>query len=174
MVCSFQAGVELPSTILPNQHSLDHYVTGDEAEWISLLHRCGFSMFTGERAATALAREVVQFLLPQGGVFAYDGQQLVACAAACARPEFAPNAVLMYVGVLPDYRGAGLGAAVVAEVLAVARRSGFPGVTLLTDDDRLAAIRTYLRVGFVPDAASDPAAKKRWKRVMNQLASAHR
>ena len=76
---------------------------------------------------------------------------LWAVRAACFRKAFAPYAVLMYVVVLDEYRRLGLGAACTHEVIEAARSAGYPGIILHTDARRLAAIKLYLRLGFVPD-----------------------
>jgi mycothiol synthase len=169
MIYRFGGGEELSPPVLPRGYRLGCYAAGAENDWISLLGACGFSMFSTDGSTAALEREILQGLLPGGGIFAYAGDKLVACASACSRPEFAPNAVLMYVGVLPEHRRHGLGTAVTAGVLAVSRRAGYPGLTLLTDETRIPAIRTYLRLGFVPDESVDNTTRRRWERVLRMV-----
>ena len=54
------------------------------------------------------------------------------------------------VAVVPAHRGKGLGCAVTLAVRHKLRDEGLCAAELLTDDHRLAAIKTYLDVGFEP------------------------
>jgi len=77
---------------------------------------------------------------------------------------------LHYIAVHPDWRGKGLAKPLIAAVLqrhgALGR--GSLGCFLTTDDHRLAAINTYVRMGFRPVLWSDDAAE-RWHKVMGLL-----
>lgn len=74
-----------------------------------------------------------------------------------------------WVGVRPSARGLALGEIVSHRVLCEAIARSRSCVYLTTDDFRLPAIRTYLRLGFQPDCrhASDAA---RWEAVEAELA----
>jgi len=159
---------EYETASLPSGYRLGQFVEGAENEWIALLKACGFSMFSGRDAVANLKQEVLHTLLPAGGVFVYAGNALVACAAACARKEFSPNAVVMYVGVLPAHRRKGLGTAVLKGVLSTTQRAGFPGLTLLTDETRIPAISAYLRLGFRPDSVEKDM-QLCWERILRQM-----
>jgi ribosomal protein S18 acetylase RimI-like enzyme len=65
---------------------------------------------------------------------------------------------------LSEHRGQGLGRLVSLAALHYLRDHGFPCAILHTDDWRLAAIRSYLGLGFVPAYVDDPAASHvvRW------------
>lgn len=52
--------------------------------------------------------------------------------------------------VAPDRRGAGIGSALVRDVVAAARKLGCLRLTLLTDDVNVGARRLYARAGFAP------------------------
>ncbi|RYG24289.1 GNAT family N-acetyltransferase [bacterium] len=77
---------------------------------------------------------------------------------------------LHWVGALPSEKGKGLGEIVSRRVLQEAVERGGSGVYLSTDDFRLPAIRTYLRLGFEPDLC-DASHPERWAAVMASLGS---
>ncbi len=84
-----------------------------------------------------------------------DGQ-LTALCFATRREEVDPSwGQLDYVCVRPGHRGAGLGLRVCAAVLQSQRRRGYLNSTLTTlrvtaENLQLAAIKTYLSLGFLP------------------------
>ena len=68
----------------------------------------------------------------------------------------------------PEHSGRGLGYAVCCAVLQRYRDAGYRRVYLRTDDFRLAAIKIYLKLGFVPFLFADGMAE-RWKTVCEEL-----
>ncbi len=84
------------------------------------------------------------------------GGQLTALCFATRREDVDPPwGQLDYVCVRPGHRGAGLGFRVCAAVLQYQYRRGYPESTLTTlrvtpDNLQLAAIKTYLSLGFLP------------------------
>jgi mycothiol synthase len=150
----------------PSPYRLVGHSPGSEPAWAALLSESGeFGEWTVER----LRQEMLANLLPEGGAFVECDGRLVACASACAFPAFEPDSVLMYVVTLREHRGSGLGRLVTAAVMEAARRGGYPGIVLQTDVDRLAAIRTYLRLGFVPVLDVDASMPSRWDAIMGRL-----
>ena len=92
------------------------------------------------------------------------GGELVASCFATQRAEFCPAwGVLDYVCVRPGHRGKDLGFGVCVSVLRYFRSRGYKAVSLLTldvtaDNRRLAAIKTYLKLGFLPEQTEENAA----------------
>jgi len=74
-----------------------------------------------------------------------------------------------WVGVSPSARGLGLGEIVSRQVLEEAVDHGRSQVFLTTDDPRIAAIRTYDRLGFVPDKWH-PSHEERWAKIRASMA----
>jgi len=72
------------------------------------------------------------------------------------------------VGARSSERGRRLGEVVTRRVLVHFADSGLDQAVLETDDFRLPAVRTYLRLGFVPEprVAGDPI---RWSKVLRKL-----
>jgi mycothiol synthase len=92
-----------------------------------------------------------------------------ATASAYRLDAYGPNAgCLHYVGVCPAHVGRRLGYAVSLAVLHKFRSEGLQMAVLQTDDFRLAAVKTYLRLGFSPLIVheSQPA---RWHAVFARL-----
>ncbi len=52
------------------------------------------------------------------------------------------------ISVEPDYRGEGIGRALIEHAIAWAKEKGFPGLMLETQDNNVAACRLYARCGF--------------------------
>jgi mycothiol synthase len=94
---------------------------------------------------------------------------VVATAAARRLPDRYPDAgYVHYVGARSSERGKRLGEAVTRRVLAHFAADGLHQAVLETDDFRLPAIWTYLRLGFVPEPRV-PGDVVRWSRVLSNL-----
>jgi mycothiol synthase len=97
---------------------------------------------------------------------------VIATAAARRMPDRYPDAgYLHYVGARSSERGRRLGEVVTRQVLVHFADAGLNQAVLETDDFRLPAVRTYLRLGFVPEprAAGD---QLRWSKVLRNLTRA--
>jgi len=97
--------------------------------------------------------------------------EIVGTASARVLPETYPDSgYLHYVAVRPTERGRHLGAAVTMTVLAHFLSQQLTVAVLETDDFRLPAIRTYLRLGFVPEYRQ-PEDELRWSLVLRSVLS---
>lgn len=91
-----------------------------------------------------------------------DGDGLLAVASERLMPDTYPDAgYVHYVGVAKRARGLGLGAIVTARCMTGFAARGLSTAVLETDDFRLPAVVTYLRLGYVPTYRS-PAEQKAW------------
>jgi mycothiol synthase len=157
---------QLAPVNLPAPYELLRYAPGDESRWLELLEASGeFGAWTPRR----LSEEVLATLLPGGGLLLAHEGRLVGTASACFLEEYQPHAMLMYVTVRPDHRGKGLGQALVWETLRVCHRQGFPGMLLHTDDHRIPAVRSYFKLGFLPEQGTGAAGERRWSRVLSKV-----
>ena len=116
------------------------------------------------------ADRVVRDLGPAQGVDASyvvrDQGRVVAVASARHLPEVFPGSgYLHYVAADASQSGRGLGAVVTKAVLRHFLDEGVGSAILETDDFRLPAIRTYLKLGFVPEYRHDED-QVRWSRVL--------
>jgi mycothiol synthase len=97
---------------------------------------------------------------------------VVATASARLLPDRYPGAgYVHYVGARVSERGRRLGEVVTRRVLVHFAAAGLDQAVLETDDFRLPAIRTYLRLGFVPEPRT-PGDARRWSKVLRKLARA--
>jgi mycothiol synthase len=91
--------------------------------------------------------------------------EIVATASYQVQTSPDPDAGWVHwVGVSPAARGLGLGEIVSRRVLEEAVERGRSQAFLATDDPRIAAIRTYDRLGFVPDMWHS-SHEERWAKI---------
>jgi GNAT superfamily N-acetyltransferase len=153
----------LHASVIPAPYRLVHYAAGDEERWLELLNATNeFGVWDQKR----LSHELLSTLLADGGIFVAYEDRLVGCASACLMPEYKPYAILMYVTLLPEHRGKGLGQALVWETMRVAQCEKFPGLLLHTEAHRYAAVRTYFQLGFLPQVGEETAGKRVWSNVL--------
>jgi mycothiol synthase len=100
------------------------------------------------------------------------GGTAYACASAKRHPDFDGVGYVHYVAALPKAPVRGLGFQVTLAVLHEFARWGCPGAVLHTDDFRLPAIVTYLRLGFQPDLWHE-SHPDRWTTIQNILGKAY-
>lgn len=68
----------------------------------------------------------------------------------------------------PKHSGMGLGIAVSSAVTERLLDAGYRNIQLFTEDSRLPAIKSYLRLGYVPSVYEDGMIE-RWKEICNRL-----
>ncbi|MHB8294617.1 MAG: GNAT family N-acetyltransferase [Acidimicrobiales bacterium] len=99
---------------------------------------------------------------------------LVGTASARLLPDAYPGAgYLHWVGVSSNARRSGLGRLLSERVLAHFQRLGLERAVLETDDERLPAIRVYLKLGFVPSYRNDDD-ELRWSHVLPEVLGSRR
>lgn len=164
----FDALDTLPDLALSPQYQVRSFQPGDEGLWIALLQENGeLGHWDGERAGKVFVaengrvwRESIHFIM--------EGSKAVATACVQVHNLHPNLPELGWVAAAPDYRGKGLGWAACMAVLHFMRDRGYDRCFLKTNDKRLPAIKTYLRLGFTPDMshASYPA---RWEEIRASL-----
>ena len=99
------------------------------------------------------------------------GDLLVATASARLMPEHYPGSgYLHWVGADPTHHGKGLGMLVNLRVLQHFQEAGLRDAVLETQDFRVAAVRSYLRIGFVPEYHyGDAGETLRWARLLPRI-----
>ncbi len=154
----------IPAADLPAPFHLERYVKGDEERWLELLNSTGAELGWWDRKR--LEKQTLSVLLPEGGIFVIREGKLAGCVSACLIDEFRPSATPMYMTVLPEYRGLGLGQALFQETLRVSQHQKIPGMVLNTQNKRLLGIRIYLKSGFRPQLGSGVAGRRQWSQVL--------
>lgn len=154
-----------PPALLPN-YELRLYRPGDASALAQVLGRAFDDPdWTADRINRALidAADVAQTL-----VIACQGLPVATASAQLLPQQFPGSGCVHWVAVDPGHQGARLGYAVSLAVLHVFVGLGCRDAVLFTDDHRLAAIKTYLALGFVPRMA-DESHPARWSAVESQL-----
>ena len=91
-----------------------------------------------------------------------------ATAETTDMPEHPEVGVLGWVMTHPDFRGHHLGRSVSVGAMHKLYAAGYRAFSLLTDDFRLAAVKTYLFLGWKPYLYQDDMAS-RWRAISEQL-----
>ena len=156
-----------PEVPLAAGYELRTFRPGDEEAYIRLMERAGFDGWTVERLAASMRP-----VLPGG--FIVIVHTATGALVVTARSEHKPRddypfgGAIGWVAADPDHRGKGLGAAATAAATARLIQASYRNIYLLTDDWRLPAIKTYLRLGYVP-RLFQPDILGRWREVCEKL-----
>jgi mycothiol synthase len=161
----------LPELLVPDGYALRALTSDDWYPWTQLMMENGeLGEWTIERSAPLF--EAGSPLLLDGSFFATWHGEPVATAQLNrhANPPYAPELELGWVAASLRHRRHGLGYAVCLAVLRYAAAAGYRTIFLRTDDHRLPAIHTYLKLGFEP-WLFDSTAPERWRSVRERLGS---
>ena len=154
---------------LPSGYILRAYEPDDLSALATLLTRAFGDPWDEERVRRVLidAPDVEETY-----VIAHQ-DRLAATASARVMPDvYAGSGYLHWVGADPDYQGKGLGTLVSIRVLQHFRDTGLRDAVLETQTYRIPAVRTYLRLGFVPEYHyGDPGEQLRWARLLPRVLS---
>lgn len=158
---------QLPIADVPSGYRLRTYQPGDEPSFFHVMSLAGF-----ERWDMTTLLPWLQKILPEGWfVVEHEASgQLVATAMAVHNPNpyYPFGGELGWVAAHPGHTGQGLGMVVCAAVTARLLRGFYSHIYLHTDDERLPAIKTYLKLGYRPVLlTADMAA--RWEIVCGQV-----
>lgn len=157
-----------PAWQVPKGYRLRVYRAEDQAGYFRLMERAGYPGWTADGLASWLNRVV-----PDGILLLTEAASGALAATAMGVHNPSPlhpfGGTLSCVAADPDYHGHGLGRVVSAAVTERLLRGGYTDIYLQTDDWRLAAIKTYLRLGWVPFLFQDDM-PERWEAVCARLA----
>ena len=158
---------ELPPVSLPNGYALRTYQPGDDGDFIRLMQSAGFESWNEESRRGAL-----RAALPEG-IFLIVHEQTGALAATTMAthnpaPHHPSGGELGWVAAHPDHQGKALGMAACVATMRRYVSAGYTRIYLKTDDWRLAAIKTYLKLGFIPFLFL-PDMEGRWRDVCEKL-----
>jgi GNAT superfamily N-acetyltransferase/predicted TIM-barrel fold metal-dependent hydrolase len=156
-----------PTWTMPEGYSLRTFRTGDEEAYISLMKLAGFNYWGPDHLKT-----VLRTALPEGLFFiVHDAtQKIVATTVATHNPTplHPSGGELGWVAGDPEHKGKGLGYITCAAVTRRYLDAGYRDIYLLTDDHRLPAIKTYLKLGWIPYLYL-PEMPGRWEKICAQL-----
>ncbi|HZO90601.1 MAG TPA: GNAT family N-acetyltransferase [Chthonomonadaceae bacterium] len=158
-----------PIPPLPPGYTLREYQPGD-LEGLAALMRKAFEdpQWTPEKVRQALinAPDVVKTF-----VIDYQGIPVATASARLLPDQYPGSGYVHWVAADPDHRGQRLGYAVTLAVLHEFVRRGCKDAVLETDDHRLAAIKTYQNLGFVPEHRHE-SHPERWAEIIARLLAA--
>jgi len=158
-----------PLPELPEGFDLREYGEGDLDALATVLQ----SAFANEnwtpqqvRAKLVDAPDVTKTL-----VIAREGRPVATTSVRVLPDRFPGSGYVHWVAVDPAYQGQKLGYAIVLAALYEFRRMGLDDAVLETDDDRLAAIKTYQNLGFRPEHRN-ALHIERWAKITSDLLAA--
>ena len=158
-----QLFMRLPSLALsyPTNDPTEEATPGDATAIAAVLSQAFDEPWDAERVRHELGPDGgvdVSYVVKENGV-------VVAVASARHLPDHYPGVgYLHYVGADAAKAGRGLGGFVSLAVLKHFRDEGLEAAVLETDDFRLPAIRTYLKIGFVPEYRHEQD-QARWSKI---------
>jgi mycothiol synthase len=156
-----------PVVHLPPGYTLRTYRWGDKPRFYKVMELAGWAGWNDERLQPWLAR-----ILPDGWFMAVHeaSQAIVATAMALhSHSEQHPfGGELGWLAGDPVHAGKGLGMAVSAAVTVRFIGARYRNIHLYTEHWRLAALKTYLKLGYVPFLYA-PEMLDRWRAVCAQL-----
>jgi mycothiol synthase len=165
----FRAFDSLTEPELVAGYELRTFRPGDEDAWVALLQTGGFGEWDRARLDRMLSGDRAP--MPFEGIFFATKDDVPVGVANCffyAQDDPAA-AELGWVVVAPEHRGHGLARMICATALCFIREQGYWYAFLKTEDYRVAAIKTYLSLGFEPEMI-DPAHPAWWAEFCASLA----
>jgi len=167
MLCPERLLSSPPMPHPPPGYALRCYAESDEKAYLELMAKAGFENWGRDMLARML-----RTVLPEGFfvvVHRATGKLVATAMATHNSSELHPyGGELGWVAGDPEHAGKGLGLAVCAAATGRFIRSGYRRIYLKTDDWRLAAIKTYLKLGYEPLLYCDGMAE-RWQAVCDRL-----
>jgi mycothiol synthase len=156
-----------PEVFLPAGYNLRTFQAGDEPQFYRLMELAGWPGWDAEQL-----RPWQNALLDNNWFVAEEivSGRIVASAMGLHDPAD-PNpegSELGWVAGDPAHAGQGLGRAVCSAVTRRLIESGHQDIYLLTDDWRIPALKTYLKMGYVP-LLFRPEMAERWQAICAKL-----
>lgn len=157
----------LPERSLATGYAIRTYRPGDESRFYQLMELVGWKGWNDERLSYSLNQ-----ILPDGWFMVLHEASGVIVASAMALHNYKGTypfwGELGWLVADPDHSGRELGMAVAAQVVRRFVDAGYRLIHLHTEDFRLAALKSYLKLGFVPWIDGQDI-KERWQRILEQL-----
>ena len=152
---------------LPEGYTLRTYQPGDEVGFYALMASVDWTGWDEDKLRPWLYRT-----LPEGWFFAThekSGELVGSCMATHDPTWESPFCgEVGWTVVHPDQQGKGLGKTLVSAVLGRFLRAGYSCIHLYTEVWRLAALKVYLDLGFVP-YLQPPETTGQWEKICSQL-----
>lgn len=151
----------LPALDLPGAVVIRPFGGGDEEVWNNIIEKS----FGQRYDFDSFMRNDPAFNAENILLAEVDGIPAATASAWC-RDEFGTDTGYIHmVGCLPEFRGMRLGYWVSLAAMHKMRENGRANAVLHTDDFRIAAIKTYLRLGFEIDFTVHESIPQRWQKI---------
>lgn len=158
---------DLPEICIPEGYAVRTYRPGDEPAWCRIMEGHVGENWTLEKCRDRLTQ--TDRFKPENLFFITHEGRPIASTCAWTSDKVGPETgVVHMVAALPEHRGHGLGHLLNALVLHRLKELGHQNAYLLTDDWRLAAIKTYIVAGFRP-LNTHESHPERWDKIFEQL-----
>jgi mycothiol synthase len=159
---------DLPEAVPPPGYQIRSFEESDESGWNEVLW-LAFEWEPGQGDFETIMRSHSAYDPERVKVVVTEQGQVVATASCWSAAKFDDDhRMLHYVAVHPEHRGHRLGHIVSLAAMHHAVAEGAHSMALLTDDFRDAAIKTYLRMGFVP-LVTHRSHPERWRLIEGRL-----
>jgi GNAT superfamily N-acetyltransferase len=167
----FRRFADLEPPAPPAPYGLRRFRPGDEDAWVAILAAGQFEVAWDRARLDRMLAGTERTLAPTDGAFfvTLDDRPVGTACTHLHLGHADGEAELGWVAVHPDHRGHRLARAVSLAVLSYVRDLGHGYAYLMTEDFRLPALATYLRLGFAPDM-TDPGHPARWDAIRKALA----
>lgn len=156
-----------PKIVIPPGYSLRTYQPGDETRFFEIMELAGWPGWDDARLRPWLYR-----ILPDGWFMVVEDKthQIAATCMATHDPTWIHPfcGELAWLATDPAYTGRGFGTAVAASVTGRFLEVGYRRIHFYTEYYRLAAIKIYLRLGYVP-YLDPPEVSSVWEDIFTKL-----
>ena len=157
----------IPSLPVPEGYEVRAFLKGEEASLAQCMSLADGPGWDEERAR----REITEArFVRKTIVVIHEGEIVATTSAAHHETRFPGVGYIHWVAASPDHQGKKLGSICLIECLKEFKRLGFSESVLETDAFRLPAIRSYLRLGYVPDLTHPPDMQI-WAELTHQFSS---
>jgi len=158
---------DLPELAPPEGYWIRTYRSGDAANWALVLSESFEQEFSVDYFERQMKHD--NAFRPERMFFAECAGGVAATASAWYQPRWGKKTgYVHFVGTRPSHAGRRLGYWVSLATLHQFVREGRTCAQLQTDDFRLAAIKTYLRLGFRPRLVHENQ-RERWRAIFGKL-----
>ena len=152
---------DLKEISVPAQFSVRSYQNGDDIKWEKIIQASFNSKMSFKKDI-----EANEFFRTERVYFVCDKGEPIATAIAWYDKNWDSSVGYLHmVGMLQEYGGKGLGRQASLAALHQMKRDGRKSAVLTTDDFRIPAIKTYLKMGFKPQI-THKSHQDRWIKIL--------
>ena len=165
----YRPPMEAPEVKIPEGWHIRSYQAGDGADWC-LCCRGGALGVDDEASEAVFQTKMLDdpHVAAEDVLFIVDEKGFVGGTTTLYCRDEADWGTVHMVAVKKEAQGKGLSAPVVAAVIARSLEKGRDHITLTTDDFRVPAVKTYLRLGFLP-VVGDMPMRRRWQALLTTM-----